>query len=117
MFDVLLLENLYGDIVSDLCAGLVGGLGWCRAELGDKAAIFEAVHGTAPERGKRCRKSHRDHFVECDDARLLGHRAVRQDSRGDGVGAESGQSADARRWRESGASMRGDGGDRAGDAE
>jgi len=49
-FDVLLLENLYGDIVSDLCAGLVGGLGLTPgANLGDRHAIFEAVHGTAPD--------------------------------------------------------------------
>jgi isocitrate dehydrogenase (NAD+) len=49
-FDVLLLENLYGDIVSDLCAGLVGGLGVVPgANLGDRYAIFEAVHGTAPD--------------------------------------------------------------------
>lgn len=49
-FDVLLLENLYGDIVSDLCAGLVGGLGLVPgANLGDRYAIFEAVHGTAPD--------------------------------------------------------------------
>jgi len=49
-FDVLLLENLYGDIVSDLCAGLVGGLGMVPgANYGEKGAIFEAVHGTAPD--------------------------------------------------------------------
>ncbi len=49
-FDMLLLENLYGDIVSDLCAGLVGGLGVVPgANLGDNFAIFEAVHGTAPD--------------------------------------------------------------------
>jgi isocitrate dehydrogenase (NAD+) len=49
-FDVLLLENLYGDIVSDLAAGLVGGLGVVPgANLGKDAAIFEAVHGTAPD--------------------------------------------------------------------
>jgi isocitrate dehydrogenase (NAD+) len=49
-FDVLLLENLYGDIVSDLCAGLVGGLGLVPgANLGNRHAIFEAVHGTAPD--------------------------------------------------------------------
>jgi isocitrate dehydrogenase (NAD+) len=49
-FDVLLLENLYGDIVSDLAAGLVGGLGVVPgANLGREAAIFEAVHGTAPD--------------------------------------------------------------------
>jgi isocitrate dehydrogenase (NAD+) len=49
-FDVLLLENLYGDIVSDLCAGLVGGLGVVPgANYGERGAIFEAVHGTAPD--------------------------------------------------------------------
>ncbi|MDQ5859226.1 MAG: isocitrate/isopropylmalate family dehydrogenase [Acidobacteriota bacterium] len=49
-FDMLLLENLYGDIVSDLAAGLVGGLGLVPgANLGKDAAIFEAVHGTAPD--------------------------------------------------------------------
>jgi isocitrate dehydrogenase (NAD+) len=49
-FDVLLLENLYGDIVSDLCAGLVGGLGVVPgANIGAGVAIFEAVHGSAPD--------------------------------------------------------------------
>jgi len=49
-FDILLMENLYGDIVSDLCAGLVGGLGVVPgANLGDDCAIFEAVHGSAPD--------------------------------------------------------------------
>lgn len=49
-FDVLLLENLYGDVVSDLCAGLVGGLGVVPgANFGDDKAIFEAVHGSAPD--------------------------------------------------------------------
>jgi isocitrate dehydrogenase (NAD+) len=49
-FDMLLLENLYGDIVSDLAAGLVGGLGLVPgANIGPDCAIFEAVHGTAPD--------------------------------------------------------------------
>ena len=49
-FDVLLLPNLYGDIVSDLCAGLVGGLGVVgAANLGTDVAVFEAVHGSAPD--------------------------------------------------------------------
>ena len=49
-YDVLLLENLYGDIVSDLCAGLVGGLGVVPGgNIGDQTAVFEAVHGTAPD--------------------------------------------------------------------
>src|SRR5262250_3463189 len=49
-FDMLLMENLYGDIVSDLAAGLVGGLGVVPSgNIGEKAALFEAVHGTAPD--------------------------------------------------------------------
>src|SRR6478752_5918288 len=49
-YDILLLENLYGDIVSDLCAGLVGGLGLVPgANFGHDCAIFEAVHGSAPD--------------------------------------------------------------------
>ncbi len=49
-FDVLVTENLYGDIVSDLCAGLVGGLGLAPgANIGEKCAVFEAVHGSAPD--------------------------------------------------------------------
>src|SRR5436190_2498864 len=48
--DVLLMENLYGDLVSDLCAGLVGGLGCVPgSNIGDDAAVFEAVHGSAPD--------------------------------------------------------------------
>lgn len=49
-FDVLVTENLYGDIVSDLCAGLVGGLGLAPgANIGKDCAVFEAVHGSAPD--------------------------------------------------------------------
>ncbi|MEX0774356.1 MAG: isocitrate/isopropylmalate dehydrogenase family protein [Phycisphaeraceae bacterium] len=49
-FDMLLLENLYGDVVSDLCAGLVGGLGVVPgANIGEQYAVFEAVHGSAPD--------------------------------------------------------------------
>jgi isocitrate dehydrogenase (NAD+) len=49
-YDVLVLPNLYGDIVSDLCAGLVGGLGLAPgANIGDEAAVFEATHGSAPK--------------------------------------------------------------------
>jgi isocitrate dehydrogenase (NAD+) len=48
-FDVLVMPNLYGDVVSDLCAGLVGGLGLAPgAQLGDRHALFEATHGTGP---------------------------------------------------------------------
>jgi isocitrate/isopropylmalate dehydrogenase len=50
VFDVLLLPNLYGDILSDLCAGLVGGLGLAAgANLGWEYAVFEPVHGSAPD--------------------------------------------------------------------
>jgi isocitrate dehydrogenase (NAD+) len=49
-FDVLVLPNLYGDIVSDLCAGLIGGLGVAPgANIGDDVAVFEATHGSAPK--------------------------------------------------------------------
>jgi isocitrate dehydrogenase (NAD+) len=49
-FDIMLLENLYGDIVSDLCAGLIGGLGLVPgANIGELGAVFEALHGSAPD--------------------------------------------------------------------
>src|SRR5207244_6181821 len=49
-YDVLVLPNLYGDIISDLCAGLIGGLGVAPgANIGDEVAVFEATHGSAPE--------------------------------------------------------------------
>jgi isocitrate dehydrogenase (NAD+) len=49
-YEVLIMENLYGDIVSDLCSGLVGGLGVVPgANIGESTAVFEAVHGSAPD--------------------------------------------------------------------
>jgi isocitrate dehydrogenase (NAD+) len=49
-FDIIVTTNLFGDIISDLCAGLVGGLGLASgANIGKDAAIFEAVHGSAPD--------------------------------------------------------------------
>jgi isocitrate dehydrogenase (NAD+) len=49
-FDVVVMENLYGDILSDLCSGLVGGLGVTPgANIGDEVAVFESVHGSAPD--------------------------------------------------------------------
>jgi isocitrate dehydrogenase (NAD+) len=49
-FDVIVTTNLFGDIISDLCAGLIGGLGLAPgANIGENAAIFEAVHGSAPD--------------------------------------------------------------------
>jgi isocitrate dehydrogenase (NAD+) len=54
-FDVLVMPNLYGDIISDLAAGLVGGLGIVPgANIGDHHAVFEAVHGTAPDIAGKC---------------------------------------------------------------
>ncbi|MCK4276294.1 MAG: isocitrate/isopropylmalate dehydrogenase family protein, partial [Phycisphaerae bacterium] len=50
LYDVIVLPNLYGDIISDLCAGLAGGLGVAPgANIGDNGAIFEATHGSAPK--------------------------------------------------------------------
>ena len=55
-FDVLVAPNLYGDIISDLCAGLVGGgLRAPSASIGDKTRIYEAVHGSAPTLQARTR--------------------------------------------------------------
>src|SRR3546814_5057339 len=49
-FDMIVTTNLFGDIISDLCAGLVGGLGLAPgANIGEEVAIFEAVHGSAPD--------------------------------------------------------------------
>src|SRR5205807_9929071 len=49
-FDVLVMENLFGDLLSDLCAGLVGGLGLVPgSNIGSRYAVFEAVHGSAPD--------------------------------------------------------------------
>src|SRR5437868_15218129 len=50
LYDILVLPNLYGDVVSDLCAGLVGGLGVAPgANIGPNGAVFEATHGSAPK--------------------------------------------------------------------
>jgi isocitrate dehydrogenase (NAD+) len=49
-FEILVMENLFGDVISDLCAGLVGGLGVVPgANIGTRCALFEAVHGSAPD--------------------------------------------------------------------
>merc|ERR1719333_1165880 len=50
LYDVLVMPNLYGDILSDMCAGLIGGLGLTPSgNIGDECSIFEAVHGSAPD--------------------------------------------------------------------
>ena len=71
-FDVIVTMNLFGDIISDLTAGLVGGLGMAPAgNIGVDAAIFEAVHGTAPDiAGKGPGEPHRAHAERRPDARL-----------------------------------------------
>ena len=118
-FDVLLLENLYGDIVSDLCAGLVGGLGLVPgANYGDEGRHLRGCtwHG-AGYRGQGRRQSDRDDPVERDDARLPGpSRGRHKDPRRDGVCSARGQGAHARRRRQS-VDARSDGGDRQGDVE
>ena len=66
MYDVLVMPNLYGDIISDLCAGLIGGLGLTPSgNVGTSGAIFEAVHGTAPDiAGKKFRLSNTGFIFE-----------------------------------------------------
>ncbi len=78
-FDMLLLPNLYGDVVSDLAAGLVGGLGVVPSgNIGDEAALFEAVHGTAPDIvGKGVANPDRAGDVLGDDAELSGREPKR----------------------------------------
>ncbi|TCZ86640.1 isocitrate dehydrogenase [Lysobacter sp. N42] len=87
-FDVIVTTNLFGDIISDLCAGLVGGLGLAPgANIGSDAAIFEAVHGTAPDiagQGKAnpcalllAAAQMLDHLGKCEEAERL-RRAIVQ---------------------------------------
>jgi isocitrate dehydrogenase (NAD+) len=81
-YDVVVLPNLYGDIVSDLCAGMIGGLGLAGgANIGTEAAVFEATHGSAPKYAGRNRMNPTalmlsgvyllDHLQEADAARAL----------------------------------------------
>src|SRR5437879_13634477 len=59
-YSVLVAENMFGDIVSDLCAGLVGGLGFApSANLGDNYAVFEPTHGSAPKYAGQYRSEER----------------------------------------------------------
>ena len=61
-FDVLVLPNLYGDIISDLCAGLVGGLGVAPgANIGEEGALFEAIHGSAPDIDRKSTRLNSSH--------------------------------------------------------
>ena len=79
-FDILLLPNLYGDIVSDLAAGLVGGLGMVPgANMGEKDAVFEAVHGSrSRHRRQRNRQSHGHDAVVGADAAPFGRDGSRR---------------------------------------
>jgi isocitrate dehydrogenase (NAD+) len=81
-YDVIVLPNLYGDIVSDLCAGMIGGLGLAGgANIGTEAAVFEATHGSAPKYAGQNRMNPTalmlsgvyllDHLEEADAARAL----------------------------------------------
>ncbi|HEX4588704.1 MAG TPA: isocitrate/isopropylmalate dehydrogenase family protein [Gemmataceae bacterium] len=95
-FDVLVMENLFGDVISDLCAGLVGGLGLVPgANIGDREAVFEAVHGSAPDiAGKglanpmavvRSAALMLDHIGRRDAARRIERAVVRTLQRGVGL--------------------------------
>ena len=92
LYDVLVLPNLYGDILSDLCAGLIGGLGIAPgANMGDRDTVFEAVHGSAPKyKGQNkvnptamllSAKLMLDHLKETDAANRLEKRGCRRDPR------------------------------------
>ena len=73
-YDVLVAPNLYGDIISDLCAQMVGGLGFgCSGNIGRELAVFEPTHGSAPKyAGHGQGEPHRHHPGRQDDARLAG---------------------------------------------
>ena len=79
-FDILLLDNLYGDILSDLCAGLVGGLGVVPgSNVGEACAVFEAVHGSAPDiAGKRLANPTALLFSACEMLRYLSETGAAQ---------------------------------------
>ena len=102
-YDMLLTENLYGDIVSDLCAAFVGGLGLVPgANLGTGCAIFEAVHGSAPDiAGQGHREPHGAAPVGHPDAALYRRsRNRRSRAGGAGEGLHREEDADPRRGRD-----------------
>ena len=75
-YDVLVAPNLYGDIISDLCAQMVGGLGFgCSGNIGEKLAVFEPTHGSAPKYAGQIQGQPDRHDPRReDDARLAGRR-------------------------------------------
>ena len=83
-FDVMVTENMFGDILSDLTAGLVGGLGMApSADIGDRHAMFQPCHGTAPgHHGAGQGQSHRDDPFNGDDAGLARRQARPRQRRG-----------------------------------
>ncbi len=108
-FDVIVTTNLFGDIISDLCAGLIGGLGMAPgANIGDDAALFEAVHGSAPDiAGKKIANPSAlmlasalmlDHLDQRDKARRL-RKSIRQTiADGDRLTADLGGSASTQEY-------------------
>jgi isocitrate dehydrogenase (NAD+) len=107
-FDVLVMENLFGDVISDLCAGLVGGLGLVPgANIGDRYAVFEAVHGSAPDiAGKgladpiaiiRSAALLLDHIGHRDAARRIEAAVVDTLARGQGLTRDLGGQGTTRR--------------------
>ncbi len=108
-FDVIVTTNLFGDIISDLCAGLIGGLGMAPgANIGDDAALFEAVHGSAPDiAGKKIANPSAlmlasalmlDHLDQRDKARRL-RKSIRQAiADGDRLTADLGGSASTQEY-------------------
>ena len=76
-FDVMVMENMFGDILSDMTAGLIGGLGMApSADIGDRHAVFQPCHGTAPDiMGQGKANPTGDDPVCRDDAGLAGRQA------------------------------------------
>ena len=102
-YDMLVMENLYGDIISDLCAAFVGGLGFVpSANLGDDCAIFEAVHGSAPDiAGKNLANPTALLRSALLMVRHLGeHRGFNANSECAGAGVSSSGKAHTRHWRQ-----------------
>ena len=104
-YDMLVMENLYGDIISDLCAAFVGGLGFVpSANLGDHCAIFEAVHGSAPDiAGKNLANPDGLAALRAADAAASWRvRRIHADPQRIGKGVSPSRKVDQRRWRPGG---------------
>ena len=108
-FDVIVTTNLFGDIISDLCAGLIGGLGMAPgANIGDEVAIFEAVHGSAPDiAGKKVANPSAlmlaaalmlDHLDQSDSAQKLRHAIRETIAAGDRLTADLGGNASTQEY-------------------